>query len=37
MKTFKNGPEVYGHMTDRHNGNWGMPMHENEENDEDEE
>jgi predicted RNA-binding Zn-ribbon protein involved in translation (DUF1610 family) len=28
MKTFKSGPEVYGHMTEQHNGDWGMPMHE---------
>jgi hypothetical protein len=26
MQTFKTGLEVYGHMTEQHNGHWGVPM-----------
>jgi hypothetical protein len=26
MQTFETGPEVYGHMTEQHNGDCGLPM-----------
>jgi hypothetical protein len=28
MKTFKSGPEVYGHMSKDHNGDWGFGIEE---------